>query len=49
MERSVQDVRSLVLVDYTIEVVCVAAHYLRCIRAGFWFHDRGEQDKEVVA
>ena len=40
MEKIVQDVRSLVLVDYTIEVVCIAAHYLGRIRACFWFHDR---------
>ena len=40
MERIVQNVRSLVPVDYAVKVVCIAAHYLRCIRAWFWFHDR---------
>jgi hypothetical protein len=37
---TVQDGRSLVLVNYAIEVVCIAAHYLRCIRAFFRIHDR---------
>ena len=36
----VQDGRSLVPVNYAVEVVCIAAHYLRCIRACFRFHDR---------
>ena len=38
----VQDRRSLVLVNYAIEVVYIAAHYLRCIRTcfRFQFHNR---------
>lgn len=43
----VQDGRSLVPIDYAIEVVYIAAHYLRCIRACFRFHDRVRKALQV--
>jgi hypothetical protein len=37
----VQDVRLLGPIDYTIQVVYIAAYYLGCIRALFRIHDTG--------
>jgi hypothetical protein len=36
----VRDVRLLGPVDYTIQVVYIAAYYLRCVRVLLWIHDR---------